>query len=268
MYEPVIVGLESDTRTVLTSLPPGEILAPAGPVHRRGPRQAELRDVVSSVWITSVPADAGRLRVLPDAAIDLVFAGGRLVVAGPDTTACLESLPAGRPVLGFQLRPGAVPTALAAPASAVRDQRVDVTDLWGHAGRDLAEAMVEAPRPALAADVLERFLMRRIAGRTPDRLPGAIAVRLGAGGPADLGSLGLGERQLRRRCIASFGYGPRTLARIARFQSTLDLLRNRPAMSLSAVAVAAGYADQAHLAHDVGTFSGLTPRALRSALIS
>ncbi|MFN2561970.1 MAG: DUF6597 domain-containing transcriptional factor [Jatrophihabitans sp.] len=251
---------------MLTSLPPGEVLAPGGAVQRRAPRRAELRSLVSSVWTTVVPADAGTLRVLPDAAIDLVFADGRLVVAGPDTVACLETLPAGRPVLGFQLRPGAVAGALGLPASAVRDQRVDVRDLWGADGRDLVDAMAEAATVGAAADRLEGFLVRRTAGFAPDRLAGAIVAQLRTGRRVDPDALGLGDRQLRRRCVASFGYGLRTLGRIVRFQSTVELLGGRPTMPLSDAAAALGYVDQAHLTHEVGAFSSLTPRALRAEM--
>lgn len=213
-----------------------------------------------------VPADAGTLRVLPDAAIDLVFADGRLVVAGPDTVACLETLPAGRPVLGFQLRPGAVAGALGVPASALRDQRVDVSDLWGADGRDLADAMAEAGAAGPAAERLERFLVRRTSGFAPDGLAGAILTQLRAGRGVATDALGLGDRQLRRRCVASFGYGMRTLARIVRFQSAVELLADRPAVPLSDAAAALGYVDQSHLTHEIGAFSSLTPRALRAAM--
>ena len=73
----------------------------------------------------------------------------------------------------------------------------------------------------------------------------AAAGRVGALGP----TVGLGERRLRRRFQAGVGYGPKTLARVLRFQRLLALLRDdqdeRP--SLAEVAVRAGYADQAHM---------------------
>ena len=253
---------------MLTTLPPGEVLAPAGAVRRRRPRHAALRDVVASVWSTYVPYDVATLRVLPDAAVDLVFAGERLVSAGPDTAACLERLPPGRLVLGFQLLPGMVPAVLSAPASAIRDERVDVAHLWGAAGRDVTAAMLDAHHPARAADVLERFLAGRIADASPDRLANVLVGRLRDGRAANSDGLGLGERQLRRRCTAAFGYGPRTLARIVRFQATLDRLQSHPAEPLATVATETGHVDQAHLAHEVAAFSGLTPRGLRTALIN
>jgi AraC-like DNA-binding protein len=251
---------------MLTTLPPGEVLAPAAAVRRRRPRHPALCDVVASVWSTDVPADVATLRVLPDAAVDLVFAGERLVSAGPDTTAFLEYLPPGRPVLGFQLRPGMVSAVLSAPASAIRDERVDVAQLWGAEGRAVTEAMLDADHPARAADMLEAFLAHRIVDASPDRLAERLVGGLRDGGTDSSDALGLSERQLRRRCTAAFGYGPRTLARIVRFQATLDRLQSHPAEPLAAVAAETGHADQAHLAHEVAAFSGMTPRALRAAL--
>jgi AraC-like DNA-binding protein len=268
LYEPVIVRGFGDTDGVLTSLPSDEVLAPPAAVRRRRPRHPALGDVVASVWSTRVPTDVGTLRVLPDAAVDLVFAGERLVSAGPDTTACLERLPPGGLVLGFQLRPGMVSAVLGAPASAIRDQRVDVAQLWGAAGRDVAAAMVDVEHPARAADVLERFLARRVADASADRLADALVARLRGGHRAVGDELGLGERQVRRRCTAAFGYGPRTLARVVRFQATLDRLQGHPTEPLAVLAAATGHVDQAHLAHEVAAFSGLTPRALRAALTS
>src|SRR5205085_1135534 len=61
---------------------------------------------------------------------------------------------------------------------------------------------------------------------------------------------GWSERTLRRRCHEAFGYGPKTLERILRFQRFLRSLSNGRA-PLSVLAIEAGYADQAHLAREV-----------------
>jgi AraC-like DNA-binding protein len=66
---------------------------------------------------------------------------------------------------------------------------------------------------------------------------------------------GLGERQLRRRCEAAFGYGPKTLARVLRLQRALELARR--GVPFASVAAEAGYADQPHLAREVRALTGL-----------
>jgi len=76
--------------------------------------------------------------------------------------------------------------------------------------------------------------------------------------------LGLSERQLHRRCLPVFGYGPRRLARILRMSRALDEAdAGRP---LAQVAADCGYADQAHLCRDVLALTGATPTELLGEL--
>jgi AraC-like DNA-binding protein len=75
--------------------------------------------------------------------------------------------------------------------------------------------------------------------------------------------LGFSERQLHRRSLATFGYAPKILQRIVRFQRALTLAR--AGVPLAEVAVTAGYADQAHLSHDVKRLSGVSMRRLVSS---
>jgi AraC-like DNA-binding protein len=77
--------------------------------------------------------------------------------------------------------------------------------------------------------------------------------------------VGLSVRQLRRRCHAAAGYGPKTLQRVLRFQRFVRMLDaaapGRPP-GLASAAARAGYADQAHLTRECAALSGLTPAAL------
>jgi AraC-like DNA-binding protein len=248
----------------------GERLAPSGPVRLRAPRP-ELAAAVSTLWLTEVHAPAALTRIMPDAAVDLVWNGGRLVVAGPDTGPVRERLPAGR-VLGVQLRPGAVPAILGAPATELLNGRVELAELWGRPGREVADRMGSAPSMARAIAALEAALLLRLAradvqpDAVPARVRALVARREQPAVRALAADLGLGERQLRRRSVAAFGYGPRTLGRILRFQRVVDALRGPATASLADLAAREGYTDQAHLAREVGGFAGLTPGALRAAL--
>ena len=75
------------------------------------------------------------------------------------------------------------------------------------------------------------------------------------------GTLGLSDRQLRRRCDAAVGYGPKALQRTLRFRRLLDGLDG--GVDLALVAAGAGYADQAHMSRECTRLSGLSPAALR-----
>jgi AraC-like DNA-binding protein len=72
--------------------------------------------------------------------------------------------------------------------------------------------------------------------------------------------LGFGARQLHRRCLPLFGYGPGHLARVVRLNRALaDARLGTP---LAAVAARSGYADQAHLSREVRALTGTTPSRL------
>jgi hypothetical protein len=244
------------------SLPDGQVLAPAGPVRYCTPRR-ELADVVASIWLTDVPPTVSSVRVLPDAAVDLVFAGGRVVVAGPDTRAIAEHLPPG-PVIGMQLRPGAVSPLLGAPAAAVRDQRVPIAELWERPGQ-LLDDLDAVATTGTRVQLLQQACLDRLRGARVQPRVGSLRALASQGRRLDAYELGLSERQLRRSCVAAYGYPPRTLTRIVRFQAVLRQLR-RDTLSLSDLAIATGHVDQPHLAHEVRAFSGLTPVALRELL--
>ena len=72
--------------------------------------------------------------------------------------------------------------------------------------------------------------------------------------------LGLSARQLHRRCLPVFGYGPRRLSRILRMTRALD--RARAGLPLAEVAAVCGYADQAHLTRELAALAGAPPTSL------
>ncbi|MFJ8078364.1 helix-turn-helix domain-containing protein [Streptomyces sp. NPDC096176] len=193
--------------------------------------------------------------VLPDGCMDLLWSEGRLLVAGPDTHAHVPG--GGAAWAGVRFGPGFAPVFFGVPAHELRDRRVELADLWGAAeSRRLAERIGEA---ADRAAELEAVALRR-AARTgpPDPVLQAVVRHLDAGGTvrgaAD--AVGLGARQLHRRALDGFGYGPKTLARVLRLQRALALVRRGDAYAVAAVA--AGCADQPHLAREMRAMTGLT----------
>jgi AraC-like DNA-binding protein len=209
---------------------------------------------IACLWVSD-PADAPRQRrVLPDACVDVVWVGGRLVVAGPATGAVLVDIPAGAASLGVRFRVGAAGAALGLPAGALIDASPALEDVWGAAGREIAERVGEAATPAAQLHALAAAVRERLAS-PPDDL-----VRAAATGTARH-RLGIGDRQLRRRFVDAVGYGPKTLERILRFQRFLALAASGD-RDLAGLAFAAGYADQAHLTRECTRLAGLPPAAL------
>jgi methylphosphotriester-DNA--protein-cysteine methyltransferase len=221
------------------ALPPG---------YTEWPAPAALRDAVACLWaqVTDSSAERSGL-VLPDGCTDLVWEQGRgAYVAGPDTGPVATTMAAGTVVLGVRFRPSAGGPALGIPLSELRDQRADLADLRPAQARQLTAALLAdgAPDPVVTRAAR---LLRDPAARAED--------------VAD--EVGLSLRQLRRRCQAVVGYGPKTLQRVLRFRGFVSRVDARPeVLDLAAIAAEAGYADQAHLTRECGRLSGLTPAAL------
>ncbi|MEV0319300.1 helix-turn-helix domain-containing protein [Streptomyces sp. NPDC050658] len=195
--------------------------------------------------------------VLPDGCMDLLWSGGRLMVAGPDTRAYRPApdLAAAR-FVGIRFYPGTAPAFLGVPAHELRDRRVDLADLWPSAEtRRLTERMAEAPDPVAALESLA--LERADRAEPPDPLLAHIVKSLDAGRSiaATAAEAGVNTRLLHRRSLAAFGYGPKTLGRVLRLQRALALAAD--GMPYAATAAVAGFADQAHLARDVKELTGM-----------
>lgn len=79
-----------------------------------------------------------------------------------------------------------------------------------------------------------------------------------------MSTLSMSERTLRRRFHSAFGYGPKTLDRILRFQRYLDITRRDAGSSAARRALAAGYADQAHLVRECRRLALRTPGEIGS----
>ncbi|MFF0741644.1 helix-turn-helix domain-containing protein [Streptomyces sp. NPDC004111] len=214
-------------------------------------------------WRGSVPGPApgAPYPVLPDGCMDLLWADGQLIVAGPDTRAHAAADRPGASFAGVRFAPGTGPALLGVPAHELRDRRVPLADLWPGA-RELAERVSDARDRAAA---LEEAVLRRAAGAgPPDPLMRAVAAEIDAGrtvaGAA--GTVGLSARQLHRRSLDAFGYGPKTLARVLRLQRALALVR--AGTPYAAAALASGCADQAHLAREARQLAGMTLSAYAS----
>jgi AraC-like DNA-binding protein len=186
-------------------------------------------------------------------------------VLGPQTGVLAQALAPGTTIVGVRLRPEAASAMLGVPADALLDIDIGADELWGDRARALEDDVAEATSPAQAAAHLQRAVAERIAG-APDRVVAEAVRRLMSGRRADVAamaaSLGVSERQLRRRFQTATGLAPTTLHRILRFQRFLGLAwtRSRPSTQLAELAVEAGYADQAHLSREAARLEGRSPR--------
>jgi AraC-like DNA-binding protein len=208
------------------------------------------------VWQHTAMATEQEQRVLPDGCMDLIWADGELLIAGPDTAAYVATGPAHAGYTGIRFAPGTGPRIAGVPAHELRNRRLSLTELWPDAQvRRLAEQIVAAADPAVA---LERAAAERLRATGPsDEAVTWIVARLRAQAPIAViaEESGLSERQLHRRSLAAFGYGPKVLGRILRMNRALSMAR--AGTPFATVAFANGYADQAHLSREVKALAGV-----------
>lgn len=220
--------------------------------YRDSPPPAHLRELVECAWVVDGPPE--QVRVLPDGCMDLIRMSGRIMVAGPDTTASTSDR--GRETfVGLRFRPGVLPRLLGVPAAELRDDRVALSDLGIECDDDRSlidlTTALAAREPAGETSPWSMGVLRRITGR----------LAFGASVADVARDVGWSNRTLQRHCTAVYGYGPATLRRILRFRRAVRML-DRGATTADAAATA-GFSDQPHLHREVRKLAGTSVAALR-----
>jgi AraC-like DNA-binding protein len=224
-------------------------------VYREVAPPAWARDAIACFWTRR--GNGQSVRVIPDGSVDIVWREGvGATVAGPDTAAWVSRTAPDTLIVGARFRAGAG-GALGTPLDELRDTRIPI----GALGLDLGAELDGAAAPRAVAELA----LRLVAATPPDTAVQAAARLLGDPDSRVEGvaaAIGFSDRQLRRRFLATVGYGPKTLQRILRMRRFLAAVS---AADLARGALTAGYADQAHLTREVRALTGLTPREIAGA---
>ena len=245
------------------------VLSGATGEYREFAPPAALGGHFQCTWSNAFPGDqhARRLAVVPDGCVDIIAVDGELMVAGPDVTFALSPLTPDLTFVGVRFRPGAARKWLGLPMSEIVDARIPLGDLWGKRAHQIGNRIAAAASTFARMNMLATEL-GRLAGDIEHPAPAMGFVfnafrtdSPGAGMANVLRRLDVSPRTLRRQCQDAFGYGPKTLDRILRFQRFLRLAKRSDGRSLAALALEAGYADQAHLTREVRRLSSFSPAA-------
>jgi AraC-like DNA-binding protein len=211
-----------------------------------------IRDWLDGHWTR--PAGEVDERILPDGCSDIVFRldeGTAMVVGAMTRPLVLRGrAPA---YFGVRFKPGRAATFLRFPLDEITDGSAELGD------RTLAEQVAEARTTAARIEIIDMWLVRHAV--EPDtRVEHAVAL-LAAGRSVDdvACEVNLSRQHLRRRFLRHLGVGPKTFARVARFQRLLEHVRRDADLSWAAAAADIGYFDQSHLIADFRDFAGTTP---------
>jgi AraC-like DNA-binding protein len=232
----------------------------------RAPAPA-LAALASTVWIQRVGDQPVAQRHVPHGGAEVRCVLGEAPrLLGPLTASTYQEIPAGGTVIGVRLRPGVLGGLVAMPADELVDQDIAGTDIWRGLAR-LTDVLGRASAPRVALDQLQSFVAQN-AGESDPLVNEAVWNLMpwhGSGTAALPALLSISERQLRRRCRAAVGVGPKELHRILRFQGFVARVQVSVAqqgasdVDFARWAVEAGYHDQAHLSRECRRLLGVTP---------
>jgi AraC-like DNA-binding protein len=252
----------------------------------RQPRAA-LRPFVDQIWASDGAEEPEALKaakelVLPTGAMHIAFRLGETplrlysdpddligrdvgtsLIGGVRTEAYVKDISNPEPSVGIMLRPGAAELISGAPARALAGNHTKLDDIWRRSQlEEILERLLEEQRLAGRLAIIEDVLasrLPRIRGINPlvahslERL--AATVRIGD----VVAESGFSHRYFARTFAEAVGLPPKTYYRILRFGRVLRRLKSDPETGWADLAIAEGYADQAHMNREFREFAGVTP---------
>jgi len=154
------------------------------------------------------------------------------------------------------------------PMSQLADRMVPFDDVLGAAGRQLRERLGEESDWQRRLDMTEVFVLERLM-RMPaisSEISWAMERIAATGGRSSIASvateIGWSRKHLANRFTDQVGVGPKTVARIIRFNCAAKLSRRADRAGWADLAAECGYADQAHMVREFRALAGATPTGL------
>jgi AraC-like DNA-binding protein len=244
-----------------------------------------LAGIVDRVWRVEDDGRAAQSETIcPDGRTEIVMhlaepmreLRGRAVHQQPrqllvgQMTAPVAILPGGRVrMIGARLAPGALHRLLPIPQQELAGRILDLADVWPRWTRELGERAAGASGDdelGVLESALETMLQRTTACESVRSTMVAAARIDRAGGNVSIDALahaaGMSRRQFERRFREHVGLPPRLFGRVIRFQRAFRAVGIESGASIAA---RCGFADQAHLVHEIRRFSGQTPTLLADA---
>lgn len=246
-----------------------EVSVPSGPLGR----------YVERIFTLVPKGGERRLVDLPQGFSDIVvrafgdggsgFAKGDIHAVGAQPQAFDIPDPDVSATLVIRFRPGGAHPFFRVPMNELTDGVVPLQELWGAAGSELLDRLMETPATANWLNLVETALNDQLeqaeAFRTSLVPVAALAAEAVARSSeaqsvhAVAERLGLSERHLLRRFQEAIGLGPKQYARIARFQRAILMASKAQRPRWAELSFEAGYSDQAHLIYDCQKLTGMSP---------
>lgn len=231
--------------------------------------QSDLRGVVEcAIMVQRAAGSFSRFPAMPRAMLTVApGADGSAAVSfhAMSTRAVTHAHAQPLHALGLVLPPDTAARLLGMSTGALVDATLTWAEVAGAAeAARLDDALQRAGGDRARLAALQSSL-RRVLARGPERVRHAraealrrLCLAVGGQGARAATTLGLGERQLERRCQALLGLTPKQLQRTTRLHGLLSAALRQQRLPGSDAALAAGYYDQSHLARDARLLTGAT----------
>ncbi len=248
---------------------------------------APLSRYIKSIWLCEGHTQPhAKERVLPSGEMQLVINlhEDRLCVYDREDTGRCESFPGAlltgarseysvidtaqqAYIMGVQFRPGGAFPFFRLPAGELWNTQAPLDALWRSDADRLRGQLLEAATHQERFAILETGLLRELArGREQNGIVGfALRQFLAQPHATSIASVthetGLSAKRFIQVFRDEVGLTPKVFCRVRRFQRALGQIGRRGKVDWAAVALDAGYFDQAHFIHDFRAFSGISPSA-------
>lgn len=238
-----------------------------------------LESVLECLWHFggSTSQTHGRERVLPNGRFQLVLnlAARAATVSGlrlEHVEVDAADLPC---AMGVVFRPGAATRFFKGSALDFYSRAVPLAFVWGGRSRLLLDQLGDERSPRRRLAILEATLAdvwREREGQTRPVPPGvqyALRAFHSIPGSKTIGQvsreIGWSRRWLTQSFAESVGMVPKRYCRLLRFQHVVRQVVPGRRIDWAELAIACGFCDQAHLAHEFRAFSGFTPESFLRA---
>ena len=237
------------------------------PFYHERPPAAALARWIECGWCLQNTKAVAPYPVPPDGCIDIVYErGSGLRVVGTMTTQQRFAFTETAEFTGIRFRPGMAKRFLGVSAAELTDIAVPFDDIQARPARELSRRLDDAHSIQKAMAILMAAAPLPDPALTPAQRAIEALTQVNGNTNLDITAqqAGLSTRQFRRLCLEEAGLSPKRLCRILRFRYASQLALRCKRAGWAAIALHAGYFDQAHLIRDFREFTGTTPMAVFS----
>ena len=208
-----------------------------------------------------------RAETLPHPSVHVVFENGIGRIGGVARGKFSRLLTGDGGVIAVKFIPGAFQPFLGAPMSTIAGKVIGLGDLWGAPGEALGRAVSGSDDDMQRIPLIEDFLLDRLPA--PDDNVALVAKIVGTlmqdrtivSVDDVVDRFGMGKRALQRLFAKYVGVNPKWVIQRYRLLEAAELLATDASIQQSALALALGYADQAHFVRDFKAMVGVSPAA-------